>query len=113
MGLNGKYSVGEPVGYTSVYGYQKRKFPVFGEDQSAGAIGYIKEEIILGDDGKEVAKTYYTRSSWRNHGQLRFFESPEALIIGYGGKIDRTKKKPTAKKPRAKAKPAARIKKAA
>ena len=44
-------------------------------------IGFIKEEIVRGKDGAEVSCTYYERNGWRDHGQARFYDSPEALVL--------------------------------
>ena len=44
-------------------------------------IGFIKEEIVRGKDGAEVSRTYYERNGWRDHGQARFYDSPEALML--------------------------------
>ena len=97
----------KPVHYTSMYGYPKDRIPVYraSDTEQTSPIGFIKEEIVRGKDGAEVSRTYYERNGWRDHGQPRFFDSPEALILAFGGTIAR---KVGLKKPRAKveAKPA-------
>ena len=105
--LNGKYTITKPgAEYTSMYGYQKNRLAVVGE--SGDTVGYIKEEIVLDEAGDEASRIYYTRNGWRPSGAKRFFASPEALVIAYGGQIDRTKKKAATTKP---ARPAANKKK--
>ena len=91
----------EPVHYTSMYGYPKDRIPVFlqSDTEQTSPIGYIKEEIVRDKAGEETGRVYYTRASWRDHGQPRFFDSPEALIVAFGGAIAR---KVGLKKPRGK-----------
>ena len=88
--LNGKYKVGAPKQYSSTYGYQKFKYPVIGEDGHER--GHIKQEQIIDEAGQSVTTVYYTRDFQRPHGAKRFYSSPEALIIAFGGKIDRVTK---------------------
>ena len=102
--LNGKYSVGEPIEYASIYGYGKRRFPVL--NQAGEAIGCVKEELLLNGEGQEVGKLYYSRNIMRPHGAKRFYDSVESLVLAYGGSMDRTKKKPVAKVRTPKAAPA-------
>jgi hypothetical protein len=96
----------KPVHYTSIYGYPKDRIPVFKQSDAkqASPIGFIKEEIVRDGDGGEVSRTYYERNGWREHGQPRFFASPEALVLRFGGKLAR---KTGLKKPRATAAPKA------
>ena len=75
--LSGKFKVGEPQQYGSIYGYQKFKFPVFKTEDPVSAAGYVKEELILNGKGETVGKTYYTRSFSRPNGAKRFYDSPE------------------------------------
>ena len=86
--LNGKFKIGEPNEYESVYGYQKQRFPVLNEQ--GGEVGAIKEELVMDGAGNVVAKMYYTRNLTRPHGAKRFYDSPQALILAFGGTIDRT-----------------------
>jgi hypothetical protein len=96
----------EPKEYVSMYGYSKRGFYVYlaSDTEFDNAIGFIKEERVIGVDGKTVGLAYYTRTGgWRNNGQERFFASPEALIIAFGGKLQpalvaKPRKKAVAKK---------------
>ena len=90
---------GEPVAYTSMYGYPKQRFPVaiVDGDGEPTKIGWIKEEKIIGAGGKVVGLMYYERNGWRGHGQQRFYDSPEALIKEFGGTLAR---KTGLKKPR-------------
>jgi hypothetical protein len=125
---NRQYRVGEPIHYTSIYGYPKRRFRI--EDVATGqTVGTAKEEIVPGVNGKESTRVFYTRDISRNPPMLRFYDSPEALIVAFGGQLERkTVKKPAAKvaakraakKPAAKrrvvkkaVKPSGRVKKAA
>lgn len=87
-----KYNIGDPVEYGSVYGYQKFKFPVI-EETSGATVGYVKEEVILGEDGEPAGRTYYTRDICKQHGQKRFYTSPEALVLACGGKLASPKMK--------------------
>jgi hypothetical protein len=92
--LNGKYSVGEPQEYGSIYGYQKLRFPIYNENGTE--VGHVKEELILDGEGKLVGKTYYTRSLSRPQGKHRFFDSPQSLVVAFGGEINRVKYVPPA-----------------
>ncbi len=40
-------------------------------------------------EGEEVGRMYYERNGWRSHGQPRFYDSPEALILAFGGALAR------------------------
>jgi len=44
-----------PKEYTSMYGYPKRGFNVFAQSdaEQTSSLGFIKEEIVYGADGKE------------------------------------------------------------
>ncbi len=44
---------------------------------------------MRGKDGAEASRMYYKRNGWRDHGQARFFGSPEALIVAVGGTLAR------------------------
>jgi len=89
---NCKYRVGDVIEYGSIYGYQKNKFPVI-DDASGSTVGHVKEELILGEDGEPVGRTYYTRDIYKKSGQKRFYSSPEALILACGGKLANPKMK--------------------
>jgi hypothetical protein len=118
------YTVGEPIPYVSIYGYDKRRLPILRADDGT-VVGHAKEEIVKGEDGQEVSRTFYTRDINRNPGMLRFYASPEALIVGFGGKVEPKKgtvlrKKVAAARPKKKVaaskrakKPASRVKKVA
>ena len=125
---NRQYRVGEPILYTSIYGYPKRRFRI--EDVATGSVvGTAKEEIVPGVNGKESTRVFYTRDISRNPPMLRFYDSPEALIVAFGGQLERkavkkpatkTSTKRAAKKPVAKrrtvkkaVKPHRRVKQAA
>jgi hypothetical protein len=104
--------IGEsPTEYTSAYGYQKNKFPVFlqSDAEQKDPIGWIKEERVLDQAGNEADRVYYARVyGWREKGQPRFFDSPQALLVAYGFKLGRKigLKKAQPKKARAPAKKA-------
>jgi hypothetical protein len=95
---NRQYRVGEPIHYTSIYGYPKRRFRI--EDVATGSVvGTAKEEIVPGVNGKESTRVFYTRDISRNPPMLRFYDSPEALIVAFGGQLERkTVKKPATKR---------------
>ena len=83
---NRQYRVGEPIHYTSIYGYPKRRFRI--EDVATGSVvGTAKEEIVPGVNGKESTRVFYTRDISRNPPMLRFYDSPEALIVAFGGQL--------------------------
>jgi hypothetical protein len=75
MNTSNPVRVGNPVPYTSVYGYAKRKFEVL-DAESNSVVGYVKEEVILDEAGKETTRVFYTRSFSRPIGKLRFYASP-------------------------------------
>ena len=87
--LNGTYKIGEPSDYSSIYGYQKRRFPVI-DAASGNQVGYVKEEPVLNGDGTESTRMVYTRNISRPTNAKRFYASPEALVEAFGGKIYRT-----------------------
>lgn len=88
--LSGKYVIGEPIDYTSIYGYGKRRFPIFREGESSPA-GHVKEELLLNGDGQEVGKAFCTRNLPRPNGAKRFYDSVESLVLAFGGEIARKK----------------------
>ena len=90
------YVVGQPETYTSMYGYQKIKYPVR-EEGKTSVVGWIKEEKLLAPNGYVIGNVYYTKQDWRKHGQTRFFNTPEDLIENFGGKVGRVvpNKEPT------------------
>jgi len=92
MALSGKFSVGQPVQYGSIYAYQKFKFPVL--DESGARVGWAKQERIVDENGEESGVCYYTRDLPKPYGAKRFYSSPQALIIACGGQIDRTAPNP-------------------
>ena len=51
------------------------------DTEQTSPIGFIKEEIVRGKDGAEVSRTYYERNGWRDHGQARFYDKLEALVL--------------------------------
>jgi hypothetical protein len=90
------YHVGEVQPYQSIYGYPKRRRYVYrlkpGESpEGSGSwrnpgncIGYVKEERIADENGNVVTTVFYEKNGWRKHGLVRFYASPEALLIGCG-----------------------------
>ncbi len=93
---NRQYRVGEPIHYTSIYGYPKRRFRI--ETKDGHVVGHAKEEIVPGVNGKESTRVFYTRDISRNSPMLRFYDSPEALIVAFGGQLERKAvKKPATK----------------
>lgn len=85
-----KYRVGkEATQYTSIYGYQKRRYPVFDvtDPDNELFVGDIKQEIVKNTAGELCEPVYYTRDFERPNEGLRFFNSPEALILAFGGQI--------------------------
>ena len=81
-----EYRLGEPIDYTSCYGYPKVRFQIV-RVSDGSVVGHAKQELVPGDDGAVWTKVYYTRDIGRNYGMLRFYASPEALIRGFGGKV--------------------------
>jgi hypothetical protein len=109
------YKIGAPVDYGSIYGYKKKKYPVIGTE-SEQTIGFVKEEAVVGQNGKGVGLVYYTRDLYRKCGQLRFYESPQAVIVAFGGQIAKgkvTRMKPATPRARAAAAKPGRVKKVA
>ena len=95
------YVIGEPVNYSSIYGYPKRRFPVhradeLGNKQDSSSVGEIKEEPMLDENGQLWGRCFYTKTLGRPTGKYRFYPSPEALIVACGGKATR---KPAANHP--------------
>jgi hypothetical protein len=84
------YYVGEPITYGSIYGYQKRRFPIYQTGQLASTsspVGSVKEEKIIGVNGDTVGVMFYERNGWKKHGQQRFYHSIHALLEAVGGKL--------------------------
>ena len=75
-----EYRRGEPIDYTSCYGYPKVKFQIV-RVSDGSVVGHAKQELVPGDDGAVWTKVYYTRDIGRNYGMLRFYASPEALSL--------------------------------
>lgn len=92
MSLSGKYSIGEPVQYGSIYHYQKWRFPV--KDEAGQVVGWCKQEKVVDENGEESGVAYYTRDLPKPYGAKRFYSSPQALVIACGGTIDRTAPNP-------------------
>lgn len=84
------YYVGDPQDYRSMYGYKKRWYAVHAvkPGQTAGSadakVGCIKEEAIADENGDVVTVVFYTKDFVRPSGMIRFFASPEALLIAFG-----------------------------
>jgi len=86
--LQGKQvRLGEKQKYASIYGYPKFRYPVI-EVSTGQALGLIKEEVTPGIPGQPDITVYYEKNRWRDHGKLRFYQSPEALVLALGGQID-------------------------
>ena len=86
--LEGKQvRLGEKQKYASIYGYPKFRYPVI-EVSTGQALGLIKEEVTPGIPGQPDITVYYEKNRWRDHGKLRFYQSPEALVLALGGQID-------------------------
>jgi hypothetical protein len=92
MSLSGKYSIGEPLQYGSIYHSQKWRFPV--KDEGGQVVGWCKQEKVVDENGEESGVTYYTRDLPKPYGAKRFYSSPQALVIACGGAIDRTMPNP-------------------
>ena len=95
MALKGQFWIGEPVKYQSMYHYSKFRFPVI-SSETGSAVGWVKQEKVVDENGDESGTTYYTRDFDKPHGMKRFYNSPQALVIALGGQIDRTKPNPLA-----------------
>ena len=95
MALKGHFWIGEPVKYQSMYHYSKFRFPVI-SSETGSAVGWVKQEKVVDENGDESGTTYYTRDFEKPHGMKRFYNSPQALVIALGGQIDRTKPNPLA-----------------
>lgn len=84
------YVVGDAENYRSIYGYPKRRYRVHklepGEalKRNHDVHGYIKEERILDEHGNVVTTVFYEKNYWRKDGLVRFYASPEALLIACG-----------------------------
>jgi hypothetical protein len=83
------YLVGDAREYRSVYGYPKRIYDVHRLQPGARVgestrIGGIKEERIADENGQIVTTVVYEKNNWRNRGLIRFYASPEALLIACG-----------------------------
>ena len=95
MALKGQFYIGEPVQYQSMYHYSKFRFPVI-SSETGSAVGWVKQEKVVDENGDESGTTYYTRDFDKPHGMKRFYSSPQALVVALGGQIDRTKPNPLA-----------------
>lgn len=93
-----EYRRGEPIDYTSCYGYPKVRYQIVRVSDGA-VVGHAKEERVPDQDGLVCTKVYYTRDIGRDYGMLRFYASPEALIIGFGGKVSEWQAEQKAKEP--------------
>lgn len=84
------YVVGDAENYRSIYGYPKRWYKVHrlepGEElrENHPVHGYIKEERIGDEHGNVVTTVFYEKNGWRRNGLIRFYASPEALLIACG-----------------------------
>jgi len=90
MGSIGKdrlYKVGEKTSYTSIYGYPKNRYEII-DAETGKSVGEVKEERTPGVPGQPDICVYYTRGIEKPHGTLRFYQSPESLVIALGGNID-------------------------
>jgi hypothetical protein len=81
-----EYRRGEPISYTSIYGYAKVRFQIVRVEDGC-VVGSAKEEIVPGENGMEATRVYYTKDIGRDYGMPRFYASPEALIVGRGGRL--------------------------
>ena len=101
--LEGKQvRLGEKQKYASIYGYPKYRYPVI-EVSTGQTLGLIKEEVTPGLPGQPDMTVYYEKNRWRPHGKLRFYQSPEALILALGGQIDASRLLPPEPEPEVKA----------
>ena len=89
---------GEKQKYASIYGYEKFRYPVI-EVSSGQTLGLIKEEVTPGIPGQPDITVYYEKNRWRDHGKLRFYQSPEALVLALGGQIDTSRLLPPEPEP--------------
>lgn len=84
------YALGKYDEYRSIYGYPKRIIKVHhvtspGQPiSSAQVVGGIKEERIFDETGNVVGTCFYEKNGWRRSGTVRFFATPEALLIACG-----------------------------
>ena len=92
--------LGAKTEYRSIYGYQKYRVKVL-DANTGDTLGEIKEEVTPGVPGQADITVYYEKNRWRDQGKLRFYQSPEALIIACGGKIDTSRIAPPAPEPEA------------
>ena len=90
--------LGEKQKYASIYGYPKFRYPVI-EVSTGQALGLIKEEVTPGIPGQPDITVYYEKNRWRDHGKLRFYQSPEALVLALGGQIDTSRLLPPEPEP--------------
>jgi len=86
------YVIGEPINYHSIYGYPKRRFPVYPADADGNktgtySVGEIKEEPMLDENDQLWGRCFYTKNLGRPTGKYRFYPSPEALIVACGGQV--------------------------
>lgn len=105
--LNGtrepRWVVGEAVDYGSIYGYPKRKIMVYrinpGQVAGQAEKEYVKEELIVNENGEIAGVCYYRGSFNRPSGKLRFYSSPEAFLIACGNQLmDTGEPNPTKKR---------------
>ena len=89
------YRLGETVQYGSIYGYRKNRLMLL--DAATGDnVGWIKDEVVPGLPGQPDVTCYYEKNGWRPSGKLRFYQSPEAMVLALGGTIDASRLTPVA-----------------
>ena len=87
------YRLGETVQYRSIYGYRKNRVALL--DAATGDnVGWIKEEVVPGLPGQPDITCHYEKNGWRPSGKLRFYQSPEAMVLALGGTIDASRLTP-------------------
>jgi len=80
------YKIGDTTPYQSIYGYRKNRVAII-DVETGQSVGDVKEERTPGIPGQPEITVYYTRGINKPHGTLRFYQSPEALVIALGGQI--------------------------
>ncbi len=80
------YRIGEPIDYTSMYHYPKRRFKIFVKTDGAqwDEIGSVKEEKVIDEAGGVDHFMFYERNGWKACGQQRFYTTVEALLRACG-----------------------------